>query len=220
MIVVHHLERSRSQRVAWLLEELGQPYEVKRYARDKRSQLAPRALRAVHPLGKAPIVVDGSTVLVESGAILDVLVDRYGEGRGLRPSPGTPERLAYTTFLHFAEGSMMPPLVTWLIFATMAAKAPRLARPLVRLVTAPVGALYLGPTIERALDWLEAELGRRPWFAGDAFSAADIQMSVPVAMALERGRGRGGAARPTLADWLARARARPAHGAAMARIGE
>ncbi len=219
MIVVHHLERSRSQRVVWLLEELGQPYEVKRYARDKRTMLAPRALRAVHPLGKAPIVVDGQTVLVESGAIIDILVDRYGEGRGLRPAPGTPERLAYTTFLHFAEGSMMPPLVMRLIFATMAAKAPRLARPLVKLVTAPVGALYLRPTSERALDFFEAELAKRPWCAGDAFSAADIQMSMPVAMASER-RGRGDKARPRLADWLARVRARPAYAAAMARIEE
>ncbi len=220
MIVVHHLERSRSQRIVWLLEELGEPYEVKRYARDKRTSLAPRQLRAVHPLGKAPIVVDGSTILIESGAIIDTLIDRYGEGKRLRPAPGTPERVAYTTFLHFAEGSMMPPLVTRLIFAAMATKAPRLARPLVTLVTAPVDALYLKPTIERALDWLEAELAGRRWFAGDAFSAADIQMSVPVALALERRRGRGGEARPRLADWLARARARPASRAAMARIGE
>ncbi len=220
MIVVHHLERSRSQRIVWLLEELGQAYEVKRYARDKRTMLAPRALRSVHPLGKAPVVVDGQTILIESGAIIDTLIDRYGEGKGLRPAPGTPERVAYTTFLHLAEGSLMPPLVTRLIFATMAAKAPRLARPLVRLVTAPVGALYLKPTIERALDFLEAELAKRPWFAGDTFSAADIQMSVPVAMAVERKRGRGDKARPKLADWLARVRARPAYKAAMARIGE
>ena len=217
MIVVHHLERSRSQRIVWLLEELGQSYEIKRYARDKRTMLAPRELRSVHPLGKAPIVVYGKTVIVESGAIIDILLHRYGDGKALRPAPGTPERIAYTTYLHLAEGTMMPPLVMRLIFRTMAEKAPRLGRPLVRLVTAPVSALYVKPSLDRAFDVLEKELGGRTWFAGDAFSGADIMMSTPVAIGDERGDLKR---RSRLADWLARARARPAYKAAMERIGE
>ena len=168
-------------------------------------------------LGKAPIVVDGRTVLIESGAIVDILIDRYGEGKGLRPAPGTAERLAYTTFLHLAEGTMMPPLVLRLIFRTMAEKAPRLGRPLVRLVTAPVTALYVKPSLDRAFGFLETELDGRAWFAGDAFSGADIMISTPVAIGDERGDLKR---RPRLADWLARARARPAYAAAMAKIGE
>ncbi len=217
MIVVHHLERSRSQRIIWLLEELGQAYEIKRYARDRRTLLAPRELRTIHPLGKAPIVVDAQSVLIESGAIVDILIDRYGEGKGLRPAPGTPERIAYTTFLHLAEGTVMPPLVLRLIFRTMADKAPRLGRPLVKLVTAPVTALYVKPSLNRAFDTLESELGARAWLAGDTFSGADIMMSTPVVIGDERGDLKR---RPKLADWLARARARPAYKAAMAKIGE
>src|ERR1700704_5552687 len=115
MIIVHHLNNSRSQRVLWLLEELGVAYEVVRYQRDVKTMLAPPALLAIHPLGKSPIIVDGPVVVAESGAIMEYLIDRYGSGR-LRPPPGTPERLRYTYWLHYAEGSAMPPLLMKLIF--------------------------------------------------------------------------------------------------------
>src|SRR5258708_280800 len=110
MIVVHHLNNSRSQRVLWLLEELGVAYEVKRYERDPKTMLAPPELLAVHPLGKSPVVVDGAVTVAEAGAVIDYLVDRYGGGR-LIPSAGTPERLGDTSGLHYAEGSARPPLL-------------------------------------------------------------------------------------------------------------
>ena len=218
MIVVHHLEHSRSQRIVWLLEELRQPYEIKRYARNKKTMLAPPELKAVHPLGKAPIVVEDGTTLIESGAIIDYLIDRHGGGTGLRPVPGTLEHQAYTTFLHFAEGSLMPPLVLRLIFNTMGQKAPAMMRPLVKMVTSPVNSLFVTPNIDGTLDFLEGELAKRPWFAGPDFTGADVQMSFPLEAAHQR--GGLGASRPNLMDWLARIHARPANQTAMAKIGE
>lgn len=218
MIVVHHLERSRSQRVVWLLEELERPYEIKRYARDTKTMLAPPELAAVHPLGKAPVVVDeDGAVLIESGAIIDHLLARYDAGRGLKPAPGTPEDLAYTTFLHFAEGSMMPQLLLKLVLWRMGEGAPRLVRPLSRAVTRPVERLFVDPNLRRILDFLEAELSRRPFFAGARFTGADIQMSFPIEMAALR--GGLGAERPRLAAYLATIRERPAYRRAMAAIG-
>ena len=115
MIVVHHLNNSRSQRVLWLLEELGLDYEVKRYQRDPKTMLAPASLKAVHPLGKSPVITDGANTIAESGAIIDYLVERYGNGR-LVPAAGTPDKLRWTYWLHFAEGSAMPPLLMKLVF--------------------------------------------------------------------------------------------------------
>jgi glutathione S-transferase len=218
MIVLHHLEHSRSQRIAWLLEEIEAPYEIKRYARDRRTMLAPPELRAVHPLGKAPIVVDDGTVLIESGAIIEYLLGRHGQAAGLVPATGTPEHLAYLTFLHFAEGSFMPPLVLRLIFSTMAAKSPALLRPLVRAVTAPVESFYVRPNLTGILDFLEHRLGEAAWFAGERFSGADVQMSFPIEMAQQRGGLDGD--RPKLMDFLARIHARPAYARARQRIGE
>lgn len=218
MITVHHLEYSRSQRIVWLLEELDIPYEIKRYKRNPKTMLAPPELRAVHRLAKAPIVDDDGTLLIESGAIIEYLCARHGGQSGLVPAPGTPDHLAYLTFLHFAEGSMMPPLLMRLIFSTMGEKAPALVRPLVRAVTAPVETLYVRPNLASILDFLEGELGKHAWFAGNTFTAADIQMSFPIEMAHDRG-GLDGS-RPKLMDWLARIRGRPAYGRAMGKIGE
>ena len=219
MIVVHHLERSRSERIVWLLEEMGLPYEVKRYKRDPKTQLAPPELFKVSPLGHAPVVVDeDGAVLFESGAIIDTLLKRHELEAKLRPDEGTPEHLAYTTFLHFAEGSMMPPLLMRLLFTTMAEKAPALARPLVKGIVSFPEKLYVGPNIRRTLDFLEGELRMRAWFAGPDFTGADIQMSFPIAMARQRG---GLDDRwPKLLDFLKRIEARPAHRAAKAKIGE
>ena len=207
MIVVHHLEHSRSQRIVWLLEELALPFEIKRYKRDPKTMLAPPELRAIHPLGKAPVVDDNGQVLIESGAIIDELISRYGRASGLRPPEGSPDHLAYTTFLHFAEGSQMPPLLLRLIFGRINALAPALLRPLVRGISAPVNKGFIEPNIKSQLDFLEGELGQRPWFAGTALTGADIQMSFPIEMAEQRG---GLDARwPRLMDFLARIRARP-----------
>src|SRR5271165_3829143 len=144
MIIVHHLNNSRSQRVLWLLEELGVPYEVARYERDPKTMLAPSSLRAVHPLGKSPVITDGSAKLAESGAIVDYLVDRFGGGR-LIPPPGSPERLRYVYWLHYAEGSAMPPLLLKLVFNRVAsAPMPWPVSAIARRIAANVTRAFIG----------------------------------------------------------------------------
>jgi glutathione S-transferase len=218
MIVVHHLNNSRSQRVLWLLEELGVPYEVKRYERDRQTMLAPPELKAVHPLGKSPVVTDGDRTLAESGAVVEYLVDRYGEGR-LIPPAGTPERLRYTYWLHYAEGSAMPPLLLKLIFDRIeSAPMPFFVRPIARGIARRVKSSFVDPQLETHLGYMESELGKAPWFAGDAFTAADIQMSFPLEAAQSRA-GLTQASRPHLFDFLARIHARPAYKRALEKGG-
>jgi len=216
MIVVHHLNNSRSQRVLWLLEELGLPYEIKHYEREP-SGLAPASLRAVHPLGKSPVISDGTATIAESGAILEYLVETHGNGR-LAPPAGTPERLRWRYFLHYAEGSAMPPLLLKLVFDRLDSPAvPFLVRPISRAIAQKVMKTFIRPQIETHLDFLEGELKSRPWFAGKEFSAADIQMSFP----LEAAAGRAGLnqSRPKLMDFLKRIHARPAYQRALERGG-
>ena len=217
MIVVHHLNNSRSQRVLWLLEELGLAYEVKRYQRDAKTMLAPPELRAVHPLGKSPVIRDGAVTLAESGAILEYLVGRHGNGR-LIPAAGTPERLRYTYWMHFAEGSAMPPLLMKLVFDRIEkAPMPFFVRPVARAIARRARGGFVQPNIDRSLDFMEGELGNSDWFAGAQFSAADVQMSFP----LEAARARGGLdeRRPRLMDFLARIHARPAYRRAIEKGG-
>jgi glutathione S-transferase len=217
VIVVHQPNKSRSQRVLWLLEELGLAYDIKRYQRDPKTLLAPPALREVHPLGKSPVLADGDVTLAESGAIIEYLVERHGSGR-LRPPLGTPERVRYTYWLHFAEGSAMPPLVMKLVFDRIEkGPMPFFVRPIARGIAGRVKKSFIEPTIARQLDYLEAELERRPWFAGGEFSAADVQMSFPVEAAAARG-GLDGS-RPRLMDWLGRIHAREAYRRALERGG-
>jgi len=217
MIVVHHLNNSRSQRVLGLLVELGLEYEIKPYQRDKQTMLAPPELRAVHPLGKSPVITDGALVLAESGAIIDYLVETRAGGK-LAPPRGSPERLRYTYWLHFAEGSAMPPLVMKLFFDRIAKGSPFFIRPIARAIAGKVKSGYIEPTIKRSLDYMEGELGRSAWFAGDEFSAADIQMSFPV----EAAHARAGLdeSRPRLMAFLERIHARPAYRKALERGGE
>jgi len=216
MIIVHHLNNSRSQRLLWLLEELGVLYDIKRYQRDPRTMLAPPELRQIHPLGKSPVITDGDVTLAESGAIMEYVVEKFGRGR-LIPKPGTPEKLRYIYWMHFAEGSAMPPLLMKLILDRMM-KAPLLVRPVAKAIANKVKTSFVEPNIRRQLDFMEAELGRSTWFAGDEFTAADIQMSFP----LEAASARGGldASRPKLMEFLARIHAREAYRAALERGGE
>lgn len=209
MIVVHHLNNSRSQRVLWMLEELGLEYEVKRYQRDAKTMLAPPELREVHPLGKSPVITDGLFTLAESGAILEYLAERYGEGRFV-PGAGTPERLRYGYWMHYAEGSAMPPLLLKLVFDRLeTGPMPFFVRPIARGLARTVKSTYVAPQIARHLDYMEHALGEHRWFAGEGFSAADIQMSFP----LEAAAARGGldANRPKLMDFLERIHARAAY---------
>jgi glutathione S-transferase len=218
MITVHHLNNSRSQRVLWLLEELGLPYEITRYERDRKTMLAPPSLRAVHPLGKSPVITDGDLTLAESGAIVDYLIERYGAGR-LAPAAGTPERLRYTYWLHYAEGSAMPPLLLKLVFDKIeSAPMPFFVKPIARAISGKAKSSFIEPQIRQHLDYLEGELGKSAWFAGDEFSGADIQLSFP----LEAAAARGGlnASRPRLMNFLERIHARPAYQRAIERGGE
>jgi glutathione S-transferase len=218
MITVHHLNNSRSQRVLWLLEELEQPYEVIRYERDKRTILAPASLLAVHPLGKSPVISDGDLVLAESGAIIEYLIGRYGNGR-LIPASGTPERLRYTYWLHYGEGSAMPPLVMRLIFSRLSKPpVPALVRPIAKMLADGVIRSFLSPQIARHLDYMESELRKSTWFAGEELTGADIQMSFPIEAAAAR--AGLGSTRPKLTAFLDRVRARPAYRRALERGGK
>jgi glutathione S-transferase len=217
MIVVHHLNNSRSQRVLWLLEELGVAYEVKRYERDAKTMLAPPELLAVHPLGKSPVIVDGHMTVAESGAVLEYLIDRYGAGR-LIPAAGTPDRLRYTYWLHYAEGSAMPPLLLKLVFDRVAkAPVPWPVSAVARRIAGTVQNTFIGPQLKRHLDYMETELAAHTWFAGEEFTAADVQMSFPLEAAVSR--AGLNSSRPHLMAFLERIHARNAYKRALERGG-
>ena len=217
MITVHHLENSRSQRILWLLEELGLEYEIRNYKRHPQTSLAPPELTKIHALGKAPVITDGDTTVAESGAIIEYLVNEYDDGR-LRPADGTPARLAYTYWLHYAEGSFMPLMIVSLIMSRIEnSPMPFFVKPIARGIAAKVRASYLEPNVKRHLDFMEASLGRSTWFCGDELTAADIQMS----FALDAAEVRTDLAAhyPRLAAFLERMRARPAYLAALKKGG-
>jgi glutathione S-transferase len=217
MIVVHHLNNSRSQRVLWLLEELGLPYEIKCYERDPQTMLAPASLREVHPLGKSPVITDGELTLAESGAIIEYLVERYGNGR-LVPASGTPEHWRYTYWLHYAEGSAMPPILLKLIFDQIEKNPmPFFVRPIARSIASRVKSSFIEPQLTQHLDYMEAEIGKNTWFAGNEFSAADIQISFPLEAAVAR--AGLNASRPKLMAFLNRIHTRPAYQQALERGG-
>ena len=216
MITVHHLNNSRSQRVLWLLEELGLEYDIKFYQRDPKTMLAPQSLRDIHPLGKSPVITDGDLTIAESGAIVEYLVERYGNGKFI-PEAGTPERLRYRYWLHYAEGSAMPLLLMKLIFSRLPKSVPGLIRPVARMICNGVLGRMVDPQLKRHLQYLEGELSRSTWFAGNTFSAADIQMSFPV----EGARSRGGldGHYPNLLKYLEAIHGRPAYQRAVERGG-
>jgi glutathione S-transferase len=223
MITVHHLETSRSQRVLWLLEELGVPYELKIYKRDPRTRLAPPELKQVHPLGKSPVITDGALVVAESGAILEYLAETYGDQArgdlaGLLATPGTPEHRQLRFWMHYAEGSLMNWLVMKLVFMTIPTQPmPFFVKPIARQLCNKVQAKLIDPNLKTSMDFMESHLGKNTWFAGEQMSLADFQMSFAVAALLAR----SNAARqcPNIAAWLARIEARPAYQRALAKGG-
>jgi glutathione S-transferase len=202
MIRVHHLNNSRSQRVLWLLEELGTPYEVRRYERNKTTMLAPKELRNVHPLGKSPVIEDDGKTFAETGLIVDYLVDRHGPD--LAPERQSDVYWRYRYWLHYAEGSLMPPLILKLVIDRLGLLSFP-ARPFVKA------------QLKLHLDFLENELADAPWFSGDRFSAADIMLSFPLEIATER--AGLDETRPRLMDFLHRIRARPAYRRALEKGG-
>jgi len=216
MITVHHLENSRSQRVLWLLEELGLEYRIRHYKRDPVTMLGPDSLRKVHPLGKSPVVQDGDRVIAESGAIIEYLVSRYGDGR-LIPPPDTDGRLEYTYWLHYAEGSLMPVLLLKLVFDRLASPPmPLVMRPAAALIAMGVKSKFVMPRVKEHLDFIETKLGHSDWFAGDEFSAADIQMSFPLEAAVARDAAGN---RPNITAFVQRIHDRPAYQEALRRGG-
>jgi glutathione S-transferase len=215
MIIVHHLNNSRSQRILWMLEELGLDYEIKPYMREP-SMMAPASLRAVHPLGKSPVISDGDKTLAESGAILEYLSLTYGGGR-FTPAAGTPEWLRYTYFMHYAEGSLMPLLFMKLVFGRLPTRVPIFMRPVARAIASGADKTLLGPQISNHFAFLEGELAQRDWFAGNEFTAADVQMSFPIEAAAARA-GLGGRM-PKLQAFVDRIHARPAYKRALEKGG-
>lgn len=217
MIIVHYLENSRAHRILWLLEELGIPYDINVYRRGSDMR-APESLKAVHPLGKSPVIEDGGKVIAESGAIIEYLIDAYG-GEALRPAVGTDERLRYTYFLHYAEGSAMPLLVMKLIFAKLPSQVPFFVRPFATLIAKGAAKSFIDPQLEDHVAFWESELARDGYFAGSNFSAADIAMSFPLEAAMSR--MEKGRERPLTAvrRHLEAIRSRPAYQRALARGG-
>jgi glutathione S-transferase len=217
VITVHHLNHSRSQRVLWLLEELELPYELVKYERDPETMLAPKALEAIHPLGKSPVITDGDVTVAESGAILEYLVETYGKGR-LAPPAGTPAHRDYRYFLHYAEGSLMPYLLLKLVTRRMKqAKVPFFVKPIARKIADKLAGDFVDPNLARHVEFLGKHLARHRWFAGDELTAADIQMSFPVEALVARG---GDLAPPAkLAEFVQRIKERPAFQRALAKGG-
>lgn len=222
MITVHHLNNSRSHRVIWLLEELGVDYEIKRYERDPQTMLAPKSLLKVHPLGKSPVITDdahGHVTVAESGAIIEYLIDRYDIESKLAPTAGTPTRLRYTYWLHFAEGSAMSPLLMKLVFNHIEkAPMPFFAKPIAKAIAKKTKASFIDPQIKAHLEFVEAELHKSTWFAGGRLTGADIQMSFP----LEAAAARGGLddSYPKIMAFLKRIHARAGYKRALERGGE
>ena len=217
MITVHHLENSRSQRIIWLLEELGIDYQIKRYGRDKQTGLAPPELKQVHPLGKAPVITDGDRTVAESGAIIEYLMYEYDEGK-LRPEEGTDERFAYNYWLHYAEGTFAPLMILSLVLARIEeAPMPFFLRPVARGIAQKVRDAYLDANVTGNLEFMESKLRESRWFCGDFFTAADVQMSFALEAAEVRSDLAGGY--PQLAKFLDTIRARPAYKRALDKGG-
>lgn len=223
MITVHHLETSRSQRVLWLLEELGIPYDIMRYRRDPKTRLAPPELKAIHPLGKSPVIVDGDVTVAESGAILEYLVEHYGaqaqgDAAGLQPLPGTPAHRQCRFWMHYAEGSLMNWLVMKLVFMSIPKQPmPFFVRPVARALCEKVQARLIDPNLDTALAFMESHLAANAWFAGDQLTIADFQMSFAVEAALVRGKGASNF--PRLKAYKEKMEARPAYRRAIEKGG-
>ena len=214
MLTVHHLDNSRSQRVLWLLEELDVPYRITPYLRHPETMLAPPELKLVHPLGKSPIVTDGELTLAETGAIVEYLVEKYGAGT-LRPSDEA-GLVRWRYWLHYAEGSAMPPLLLSLVLKRIPVGAPAVLRPILRPVMNRVFTSFVEPQLRTHADWWETAIAETGWFAGSEFSAADVMMSFPVETGAQR---IGYSGRPALTAFLERIHARPAYQRALERGG-
>lgn len=217
MVVVHHLENSRSQRILWALEELGVPYEVKRYERDRKTNLAPESLKKVHPLGKSPVITNENITVAESGAIIEYLVGEYGDGL-LSVGNDQEQNRAYQYWLHFAEGSLMPPLVLKLVFERVRkSPMPFFAKPIAKSISQKVMKTFVSPTIKQNLTFIDDYLAKNEWFAGNKLTGADIQMSFPLEACVAS--GVAGEQYPNIVSYVKRIHERPAYQKALAAGG-
>lgn len=220
MIIVHHLNNSRSQRILWLLEELGLEYRIERYERDPKTMLAPDALKRIHPLGKSPIVVDEGRTLTESGAIVDYLATKYDVDRRLLPAPDTDDYLACQRWLHYAEGSAMPPLLLKLVFDTIkSAPMPFFVKPIAGKIVSKAMDAFIGPQLKLHSAHWEASVTDTGWFVGDGLSVADVMMSFPVEAARSRDVVNPND-HPHLVAWLERVHTLVAYTTALEKGGE
>lgn len=218
MITVHHLNNSRSQRVLWMLEELGVPYEIQFYERDPKTMQAPERLKKVHPLGKSPIITDGDLVVAESGLILDYLACTYGKDT-MPPPDGGQAWLDYNYWLHYAEGSLMPPLLVRLVFEKLkTSPMPFFIKPVAKGIASKTNEAFTNPMIDTHMDFVEAHLAKNTWFLGDSLSAADFQMSFPLEASVAR--GIVGNNRPNITAWVERVHSRPAYQRGLEKGGE
>lgn len=216
-IVVHHLEKSRSHRILWLLEELGAPYEIKEYKRDPKTQLAPRELKEIHPLGKSPVITEGDLTIAETGAIVEYLLDRFDNENSFRPAQDSDQFLSYRYWMHYSEGSAAPPLLLKVVFDQLPKQAPFLAKPLLAAINKAVSKEYINPQVKNHLQFWESKLSTHPYLVGENFTAADIQMSFAMEGALLGApTGKYTACR----DYLKKIKARKAFAAAEKRGGE
>lgn len=222
MIVVHHLNNSRSQRILWLLQELNLEYEVKPYQRDSVTNLAPITLTLIHPLGKSPIITDGDITVAESGAIIEYLIGTYykkgAEEHLTDPQRGTEIHRQYTYWLHFAEGTLMPPLVAKLVLDRVRTNAkPFFIKIIANKIVDKLMAAYYGPIIAKNMDYIESHLAHNAWFAGEELTGADIQMSFPLEAAVARGNTKSF---PNITKFVKKVHARPAYQAALEKGGK
>ncbi|MBC7714165.1 MAG: glutathione S-transferase [Rhizobacter sp.] len=216
MITLHHLNNSRSQRILWLLEELGIKYEIKYYQRNKETMLAPPELKMIHPLGKSPVITDGDVTIAESAVIIEYLIEKYGNGK-LKPAPGTPALMKYNYWMHFAEGTAMSPLLLALIFNRIdSSPVPFFIKPIIKKITGKVRTSFINPNLKNNFDFIEGELAKAEWFAGNEFTGADIQMSFP----MEAGTIRAGDFGPYSKKYLEKIHSRPAYKKALEIGGE
>ncbi|MCA1780272.1 MAG: glutathione S-transferase [Xanthomonadaceae bacterium] len=186
MITLHHLENSRSQRILWLLEELGVDYKIKHYKRDPKTNLAPESLKKVHPLGKSPVITDGGQTLAESGAMIEYLARSYGDSQWA-PAVDDERYWAFNYWMHYAEASLMPPLLIKLVFSRLRQPpVPFFIRPISGRIADQVDQVFTDPQIATHFSYVDSFLSEHPWFAGDDISAADIQMSFPLEAALAK----------------------------------
>ncbi len=218
MITLHHLEKSQSIRILWLLEELGAPYEIKLYDRDPQTRLAPAAYKAISPLGTAPVITDAAVTLAETNAIVDYILDNHDTG-SLRPAPGAPNRAAYLFWFHTAQGSLQPLLTNKFVMMALTARAPFLARPVAKSLVGALDKAFFGPRLKALMDEIEKALGRSTWFAGETLTAADIVMGYSMELAAHRA-GMDAATYPNAHRFLKQMREHPSYVRALAKDGK